>query len=284
MNSIEDIVLDRDGRNISALRPHLPERFCDDAAAMVLEHPGTAIIATGFYILAAGATETDGPPGAIAIGDALQKLGYEVVYVTDRFTEPVMGPMVGDKARIVDFPIVGHDESKKIAADLMREIDPSVLIAIERCGLTAEGDYLNFKRFSIAEYNAKVDYLFHDFPYSVGIGDGGNEIGMGNCADVIPNYDRLSVPPCVTTTTHLIISSVSNWGGYGFAASLSKHSGKNLLPSIEEDQALIKQMVDLGGVDGMENAPVYKVDGFTLDENSKTLQMAHDYLAGQGIG
>ncbi len=284
MKTIEDIVLDRDGRNISALRPHLPETFCDDAAAMVLEHPGTAIIATGFYILAAGATETDGPPGAIVIGDALQKLGWEVVYVTDRFTEPVMGPMVGDKARIVDFPIVDHDQSKEIAADLMREIDPSVLIAIERCGLTSEGDYLNFKRFSIAEYNAKVDYLFHDFPHSVGIGDGGNEIGMGNCADVIPNYDRLSVPPCVTTTTHLVISSVSNWGGYGFATSLSKHGGKNVLPSTEEDQALIKQMVDLGGVDGMENAPVYKVDGFTLEENSKTLQMCHDYLAEQGIG
>ena len=106
---------------------------------------------------------------------------------------------------------------------------------------------------------------------------------MGNCADVIPNYDRLSVPPCVTTTSHLVISSVSNWGGYGFAASLSLLSGKNLLPSIEEDQALIRKMVDLGGVDGMENAQVYKVDGFTLEENSKTLQMMHDYLAERGI-
>ena len=59
--------------------------------------------------------------------------------------------------------------------------------------------------------------------------------------------------------------------------------GKNLLPSIEEDQALIRKMVDLGGVDGMENAQVYKVDGFTLEENSKTLQMLHDYLAERGV-
>ena len=283
MNSIEDIILDRDGRNISALRPHLPERFCDDAAAMVYDCPGTAIIVTGFHILAAGATETDGPPGAIAIGQALQKLGNEVVYVTDRFTEPVMTPMVDGKAQVIDFPIVGHEESKALAADLIKDIGPSTLIAIERCGLTSEGDYLNFKRFSIAEYNAKLDYLFHDFPHTVGIGDGGNEIGMGNCADVIPNYDRLSVPPCVTTTSHLVISSVSNWGGYGFAASLSMLSGKNLLPSIEEDQALIRKMVDLGGVDGMENAQVYKVDGFTLEENSKTLRMLHDYLGERGV-
>lgn len=283
METIEDIILGRDGRNISALRPHLPERFCDDAAAMAFDCPGTAMIATGFHILAAGATETDGPPGAIAIGNALQALGREVVYVTDRFTAPVLSPMVSGQARVIDFPVLGHQESKSLAADLIEEVTPSVLIAIERCGLTADGDYLNFKRFSIAEYNAKLDYLFHGFPHSVGIGDGGNEIGMGNCADVIPNYDRLSVPPCVTTTTHLVISSVSNWGGYGFTASLSKYAGKNLLPSIEQDQALIRQMVDLGGVDGMENASVYKVDGFTLEENSQTLQMLHDHLAERGI-
>ena len=105
-----------------------------------------------------------------------------------------MTPMVDGKAQVIDFPIVSHEESKALAADLIKDIGPSTLIAIERCGLTSDGDYLNFKRFSIAEYNAKLDYLFHDFPHTVGIGDGGNEIGMGNCADVIPNYDRLSVP------------------------------------------------------------------------------------------
>ena len=61
MDSIEDIILDRDGRNISALRPHLRERFCDDAAAMVYDCPGTAIIVTGFHILAAG-RDGDGRP------------------------------------------------------------------------------------------------------------------------------------------------------------------------------------------------------------------------------
>ncbi|MCH2320313.1 MAG: DUF4392 domain-containing protein [SAR202 cluster bacterium] len=283
MDTVEDIILDRDGRNISALRPHIPARFCDDAATMILDNPGTVLITTGFYILLAGATETDGPPGAIAIGNALQKLGYEVIYVTDKFTEPVMSPMVDGRARVIDFPILDHEKSKQIAADMMSELNPSVLISIERCGLTASGDYLNFKRRSIAEFNAKLDYLFHDFPNSVGIGDGGNEIGMGNCAEVIPNYDRLSVPPCVTETTHLIISSVSNWGGYGLAASLSKQSRQNVLPTIEEDQALIKKMVDLGGVDGMENAPVYKVDGFSLEENSETIRMLNNYLASEGV-
>ena len=88
--SIENIVLSRDHRGVSALRPYLAPDFCERAASMVLEHPGTALIVTGFYIPGAGATETDGPPGAVAVGEALEALGYRPVYVTDRFTAPVL--------------------------------------------------------------------------------------------------------------------------------------------------------------------------------------------------
>ncbi|MCH9011199.1 MAG: DUF4392 domain-containing protein, partial [Chloroflexi bacterium] len=76
--TIEDIILDRDRRGISKLRQYLPADFCDQAAGFILEHPGKAIITTGFYILAAGVPETDGPPGAVAIGNALEALGFEV--------------------------------------------------------------------------------------------------------------------------------------------------------------------------------------------------------------
>jgi hypothetical protein len=33
---------------------------------------------------------------------------------------------------------------------------------------------------------ARLDYLFDSGTPSVGIGDGGNEIGMGNLAEIIP--------------------------------------------------------------------------------------------------
>ena len=52
---------------------------------------------------------------------------------------------------------------------------------------------------------------------------------------------------------------------------------------IEEEQALLKQTVDLGAVDGMSAQQEYKVDGFTLEENSETVQALHDYLASKGI-
>ena len=65
--SIEDIILDRDSRGVSKLRGHLPANFCQEAAELILANPGTALIATGFYILASSLPETDGPPGALAI-------------------------------------------------------------------------------------------------------------------------------------------------------------------------------------------------------------------------
>ena len=77
--------------------------------------------------------------------------------------------------------------------------------------------------------------------------------------------------------------SSSNWGGYGLTAALSKQKGKNLLPSIEEEQDLVKRTVNMGAVDGMSTKQEYKVDGFTLEENSQALVKLHEYLAQQGI-
>ena len=281
--SIEDIILDRDRRGISALRPHLPDDFCEQAAAVVLENPGTAIVVTGFYILAAKAAETDGPPGAIVIGDALQSLGYDVVYVTDRYTASLMSSVVGSRARVVDFPIADDAESKRFAQELLAELNPSVLIAIERCGLTSEGAYRNMHGQDITPYNARVDHLFSDQPATVGIGDGGNEIGMGNLASIIPTVPTLVKIPCITTTTRLITASVSNWGGYGLVAAMSKLQGKNLLPSVEAEQDLVKRTVNMGAVDGMSTKAEYKVDGFTLEENSEALIQLHQYLEEQGV-
>ena len=281
--TIDDIVLDRDRRGVSALRPHLSNSFTLDAARLVLDNPGTAIVVTGFYILDARAAETDGPPGAVVIGNALRDLGYSVVHVTDRHAASLMQAMGGDHARVIEFPIVDDDASREFAAGLLKEVEPSVIISIERCGLTSEGLYRNMRGRDITAHNARIDHIFTDAHATVGIGDGGNEIGMGNLADQIPKVDTLVRLPCVTRTTELIITSVSNWGGYGLVAALSELSGRNLLPSIEEERRLMTQTVDLGAVDGMSAVQEYKVDGFTFDENSETVRALHDYLSSQGL-
>ena len=281
--SIEDIILDRDRRGVSALRPHLPNNFCDQAASLVLAHPGTALIVTGFYILAAGVPETDGPPGAVVIGKALQSMGYEVVYVTDQHTAPLMASVAGTGTSVADFPIMGQEGSKQHAAELLSRFKPSILISIERCGLDRDGLYRNMHGQNISAYTAMVDCLFWDQPASVGIGDGGNEIGMGNLASVIPTVPSLVKSPCVTHTTKLVISSVSNWGGYGLVAAMSRRAGRDLLPSVHAEQDIVKRTADAGAVDGMSTKQEYRVDGFSMEENSQTVSRLHALLSEEGI-
>ena len=281
--TIEDIILDRDRRGISQLRQYLPADFCDRAARLILDNPGVALIATGFYILDAGLVETDGPPGAIAIGGALEKLGYDVVYVTDAHGLVVMEGTKSAAARVVEFPIAADAESEQFAKCLIADLNPSVVIAIERCGFTDERKFRNMRGRDITPYNARIDYLFSNHPRSVGIGDGGNEIGMGNLAQEVTTVESLVKIPCVTQVSELILASVSNWGGYGLAASLSKLSGKNLLPSVDEDMAVIRKTVDIGAVDGMSAKQEYKADGFTLEENAQTIRQLQALLAAEGI-
>ena len=273
--TIEDIILDQDQRGVSHLRGHVPTDFCARAAQYVLDHPGPAIIATGFYILSAGKHETDGPPGAIAIGNALQALGRQVTYVTDRHSAPSMREWLGDRAEAIEFPIADVETSKREAGTILERIRPGLVISIERCGRTSSDTYLNMRYRDITEHTARLDYFFEAGIPSVGIGDGGNEIGMGNLAEVIPTVATLPPDPAVTRVDRLILASVSNWGGYGLAAALSRLVGRNLLPSIEEDGRLIIHLVDRGAVDGTSGDSKYYVDNFSLDENAAVLERLH---------
>ena len=282
--SIEDIILDRDRRGIAALRPHLPADFCDRAAKLVLDNQGTVLIATGFYILAAAAPETDGPPGAVAIGRALEALGNRVLYVTDRYSLPIVAGILGSDETVVDFPVADDEASAAFAAGLVAEHEPSLLVAIERCGPTDEGLYRNMRNLDITDYTARVDRLFTGDTPSVGVGDGGNEIGLGNLEAQVPTVPTLVEKACVTTVDELVIASVSNWGGYGLVAAMSLRAGRNLLPTVDEEREMVKTSADLGAVDSMSLQAEYKVDGFSLDENSETLVRLHELLAAEGVG
>ena len=108
MNShltIEDLILSNDQRGISELRDLVPADYCTRAAKLVLDNTGTVLITTGFYILSAGAPETDGPPGAIAIGVGLEQLGYKVKYVADEYSSKLLRPYVSEDSDVIDFPI-----------------------------------------------------------------------------------------------------------------------------------------------------------------------------------
>lgn len=267
--TVEDVVLRHDKRGVAALRPSLPADFCHRAAGVLAEHQGVVLIVTGFYILRTGTPETDGPPGAVVIGRALERLGRRVFYVTDRVCERLMRDLAAPD-QVLSFPITDETTSRAYAMQLLDRHRPAMVVSIERCGRTKDGRYLNMRGVDVSAQTAQLDFLFDGTRPSIAVGDGGNEIGMGNVADVVAS-SGLQPEPCITRVDELVIASVSNWGGYGLIASLSRLVGRDLLPTVEEERRLVERTAALGAVDGTTGAADGKVDGFDPEVTAEIL-------------
>jgi hypothetical protein len=278
---IEEIILEQDRRGIAALRHHLPTGYCRETAQFILEKPGTVFIATGFYIFGAKTVETDGPPGALALGNALAAIGFTPIYVTDQFAAPYVKEIVRE-SEVVIFPMVHHAESILVASKILSDYSPTTLVAIERCAMTQSGHHRNMSGLDISAYTARLDYLFYQHRRTVGIGDGGNEIGFGSLKLHIPNVENLPKDPSNVATTHLIIASTSNWGAYGLIAAMSLLVRKNLLPTGETEEQVIRHLVDLGAVDGLEAKRQPTIDTFSIKTNNEILFRLH-HVVEKGI-
>ena len=117
----------------------------------------------------------------------------------------------------------------------------------------------------------KVLNLFEQIPNSIGVGDGGNEIGMGNYMEQILELD-IYPHPSVIKTSENIIASTSNWGAYGLIAGISLVEKSNFLPSVKKGKELIEKSVELGAVEGLSGEPKPWVDGRSLEKDQICLE------------
>jgi hypothetical protein len=107
---------------------------------------------------------------------------------------------------------------------------------------------------------------------TIGIGDGGNEIGMGKIPwDVIRrNIPNGELVACRVPTDQLIVCGVSNWGAYGLAVGTSVLRGQKLQPEFfdpEREREVLRIMVEKGPlVDGVTAQPTVSVDGLTFEQ------------------
>lgn len=134
---------------------------------------------------------------------------------------------------------------------------------------------------SIRENTATIDQLFSlahkkGLP-TWGVGDGGNEIGMGNLKDVISK--KLSLVPCVNKVDHLVIATVSNWGAFGMTAYLEKLTGVHVFPSYENMHKYLEQTVAIGSIDGVNKVHVCTVDGYPAEVEEEIVNALQDSLS-----
>lgn len=258
--TIEDVILQGFGkpsRGMELLRPHLPPDYCRRAAAALFAaERGNVLLTTGFYV--AGTAETDGPPGTLFLAKALNRLGFCCTVVTDEYCRGFF-----EKGDVAVEYVPLHADALSVVG-LWDRYNPKALMAIERCGVNAQGDYANMRGESIAAYTAKLDPLFDEGRrrgiLTVGIGDGGNEIGMGCFREIIAR--ELSLSPCVTAVDVPVIATVSNWGAYGLCAALQRITGERLLPCPEEIRSYLASLTAMGSVDGVMRQHTPTVDGF----------------------
>src|SRR5205809_7828029 len=82
---------------------------------------------------------------------------------------------------------------------------------------------------------------------TIGIGDGGNEIGMGVVRARLRRLGPLATRiASVVGVDHLVVAGVSNWGGYGVVASLSRLARRDLLHTPEPARRLVEACAAAG--------------------------------------
>lgn len=232
---LERLLLDDPGRRGVA---HLFQKSDLLKATLSLSHSRSVAITTGYPACTEFdiKEETDGLPGALAICRALITLCKEVTLVVDEDRESLyrscveyaveIGTLEGDSLAVVSF---------EKAKERLQQVDDSCstsrsaydcLIAIERAGRNERGTYCTMKGQDISKFVQPVDQLFdmaRKNPHiaTIGIGDGGNELGMGKVYDsVVKNIPLGETIACSVAADYLIAAGVSNWGGYALACGL----------------------------------------------------------------
>jgi hypothetical protein len=239
------------------------------AATSLLAARRVAVV-TGFFIVDEQAYETDGPPGARAIGHALESLGIPVDFLTDSF----------GVARLQQGGL------RPVRDDWCESSLPlhcTHLIAVERLGRAADGRYYSMRGRDISPVTEPLDQLFVDASsqgiITIGIGDGGNEIGMGKVRDktmsYIPHGKTIS---STVVTDFLITAGTSNWGAWGLVAALSLLAGKNLLPTVAEATSHLKQLIDADCCDGVTGCRELTVDGLSVNSYLVPLQKLRELV------
>ncbi|XP_043552871.1 D-glutamate cyclase, mitochondrial isoform X2 [Chiloscyllium plagiosum] len=293
-------------------------------ACLSLSNAKSVLITTGFptHFNNQPPEETDGPPGAIAIAAMLQAQKKNVVIVTDQraleMNKKIIEEAVEQGRLKTPVPIVSFQDNGKDSAlmFLCHDGDPQFprfdhLIAIERAGMAADGNYYNARKVNIKHLVDPIDKLFlkaQDIPgiSTTGIGDGGNELGMGKVKEAVKKYiNNGDLIACDVEADFTVIAGVSNWGGYAVACGLyilnscaihERYLRKALgfpmtsemvgyilaLPTVQKEEKLLELLVKHGIRSGKTGNLGMEVDGLPFhDTHSSMIRQLLEITLGQ---
>ena len=187
-------------------------------------------------------TEGDGPIGAALLGRSLAvALDATPVFLTEVTNIPRMAELVratgleivdvdlarttSFKAAIVPLPI---DPKRAVAAakELFDSANPKAMVSIEKPAPSPAGTYHTGPGLDVSDVVGKVDIFVDEAKargvLTIGIGDGGNEVGMGmilkDVHEVVPTGKIMGTK---VSTDILVVAAIANWGAYAIEACLA---------------------------------------------------------------
>lgn len=254
----------------------------------------TVLVLTGFVIANWNKPETDGPIGAAALARSVELgLGAVPVLLCEDLIVPNLRKTVeasglivcdtmeevrtggrGRKALVEGFPM-DHEAARARAQYILDTYKPKAVISIERPGWNEKGEHHSGMGYNISNISAKLDHLFIEAKrrgiVTVGIGDLGNELGMGyvreKVREVIPGAERCLCGcgggvACDVDCDVGIICNISNWGAYGICACLAALcDDAEVLHNRQTELRMIDECVKAGALDPVSGMYRPYVDG-----------------------
>lgn len=284
-------------RNIGPLAAHVRGTLLP-AARSIASHPAPSVaIITGFFLIHGEPPncETDGPPGAALVAAGLAAAGIPCRLATDVFSAEVVKAAAAGAGieHIVPVDVVSAKPGDHgLPIEQVRErwqAGPAPLshvISIERCGPSADGLPRDARGVDISSRNAPLEDLYLGDWATIGIGDLGNELGMGSLPRdlVTRNIRNGEALRCTVPCDYPLVSGISNWGAAALLAAiaiLKPDVGHRILPFLRPSFAerLLDAVFRAGAVasDGMGSPPAPRpyVDGLSWPELERTYEEIH---------
>ncbi|MCC7485644.1 MAG: DUF4392 domain-containing protein [Burkholderiales bacterium] len=245
--------------------------------------------------------ETDGPIGVAALSRALN-LGFNAIPVV--LTDPPLVKCVARTLEAAGLSIVSleraraaaanqrftgvavvttcsteHASARADAAAFLDEATPKAIVAVERSGMTADGTFRNSVGQDTSAGRALLDHVVSEGAargvISIGIGDLGNEIGMGAIRDAVVRHVANGELLCAAQATDvLLVCGVSNWGCYAIQAALAILTGRiEFAHTPRMERRLLDAAAAIGLVDGLYGTRGPNVDGLPAEVHDAVVQL-----------
>lgn len=301
LDRLEEIVSKNVRRDITRMVAYAKGNI-EAAARSIIDTPDPHVaIVSGFFIRHAEppSPETDGLNGTAHLAAALTSAGIKTTVITDAPCAKALWAILTEAPAGIDLEIVDVNEEsvKQLRERLsMCTVPPTHMVAIERVSPGSDGLPHREHGWDMTAETAPLHLLFQDPEWTrpwktIGIGDGGNEIGMGRLpAEIIENdIPNGRLIAASIAADFLIVAGVSNWGAYGLVGALellrpipSPNFFTHFTPEMEV--VFLKAAVQLGqAIDDSRpdrmGKPQMSVDRIPVEDHASLIEEIRDLIS-----